>query len=86
MLPAHENRYRVLLSLNRLNELSESLSAQIVSSEDWLFLSANNCSQGVSACVEAASKCASEAKDTLKALEVQIKLTEQAMNRILRDD
>lgn len=69
----HAQRTHILLHLNHLNKLTEDLEQRIVQAGDWLFLSEGQSPDEVTSCLKRATDCAVVARQTLEALEEQIR-------------
>jgi hypothetical protein len=82
MRPFDFERYDILLQLNQLNGLAEELHANLVTASDWLFIASEVNGTDPRACIQTASKCATAAREILKALEVQIQKTEMTTARM----
>lgn len=82
MHPQYFDRYAIHMQLSRLNSLAEELHANLVIATDWLFIASERTGADTQACIQTASKCATTAKDILKALEIQIQKTEMRTARI----
>ena len=80
--PRYVRRYSLLNHLNRVSSLAEQLNIQLTSAAELLF-GAADCGIGeVSSCLESASQCATQAKETLRILEESIKQSKSTADRI----
>ena len=79
---SYDARYKLLLDLTELNELTEKLSRNVFHADDWLFLSAGRCEDEADQCIEAAVRCVAKAKQTLEQLEDQIMQAQRSSKKI----
>jgi hypothetical protein len=82
MSPKDQYRYKVLNRLNDINNLAEELHSHLTQVDDWLFLSNQGGTQETLSCLQKASLCAAAARETLEALEKQIRKTELVTDRM----
>ena len=80
--PSYLHRYTLLNHLNHVGHLAEQLNTQLTDAAELLFGSSDWGIQEVASCLETASKCATQAKETLRILEESIQQSQSAADRI----